>query len=71
MATERLSMRHTREILRTRDTINQLYADHTGQSVDAIKRDTERDRFMNATQSLEYGLVDEVLATRVNIGTGK
>jgi ATP-dependent Clp protease protease subunit len=42
-------------------------AEHTGQSLEVIERDTERDRFMNAEQSREYGLVDEVVTRR----TGK
>jgi len=39
-------------------------AEHTGQSLEAIERDTERDRFMNAEQSKEYGLIDEVVSRR-------
>jgi ATP-dependent Clp protease protease subunit len=54
---------HAREILRARDTLNQLYSKHTGQSVETIARDTERDNFMSATQAREYGIVDEVLAS--------
>jgi len=41
-----------------------LMAEHTGQSLEVIERDTERDRFMDAYQSKEYGLVDEVLTRR-------
>jgi ATP-dependent Clp protease protease subunit len=52
---------HAREILRARDTINALYARHTGQPVDKIKRDTERDNFMSAAEAQAYGLIDEVL----------
>jgi ATP-dependent Clp protease protease subunit len=51
---------HAREILLARDTINQLYAQHTGQSVETIERDTDRDRFMSPAQALEYGLIDHV-----------
>jgi ATP-dependent Clp protease protease subunit len=54
---------HAREILKTRDTLNELYAKHTGQTVDKIKHDTERDNFMSAAQAKEYGIVDEVLVT--------
>jgi ATP-dependent Clp protease protease subunit len=54
---------HAREILKTRETLNELYAKHTGQAVDKIKTDTERDNFMSAAQAKEYGLVDEVLIT--------
>ncbi len=52
---------HTREILRARDAINELYAKHTGQPVDKIKRDTERDNFMSAAEAKAYGLIDEIL----------
>jgi ATP-dependent Clp protease, protease subunit len=52
-----------RELLRTRATINELYARHTGQPVDKIARDTERDRFLSAEEAKEYGLVDEVLVS--------
>ncbi len=51
----------TREMLRTRDRINELLALHTGQSVEQIKIDTERDRWMTADEAKEYGIVDEVL----------
>jgi len=54
---------HTKEILKTRDTLNELYSKHTGQSVDKIKNDTERDNFMSSAQAKEYGLIDEVLIT--------
>jgi len=55
----------TRELLRTRDRINEIMAYHTGQDVETIKRDTERDRWMSADEAKEYGLVDEVLAMPV------
>ena len=53
-----------KEILFLRERLNSLLADHTGQPMDVIERDTERDRFMSAEQSVEYGLVDEVISTR-------
>ena len=53
-----------KEILFLRERLNSLLAEHTGQSMDVIERDTERDRFMSAEQSVEYGLVDEVIASR-------
>jgi len=52
----------TKELLRTRDRINEILAHHTGQSVDTIKVDTERDRWMTAEEAREYGIVDEVVA---------
>ena len=54
---------HAREILKTRDTLNELYAKHTGQPADKIKHDTERDNFMSSAQAKEYGIIDEVLIT--------
>jgi ATP-dependent Clp protease, protease subunit len=54
---------HAREILKMRDRINELYSKHTGQPVEQIKKDTDRDNFMTAGQAKEYGLVDEVLVT--------
>ena len=53
-----------KEILFLRERLNRLLADHTGQSLEVIERDTERDRFMSAEQSVEYGLVDEVISAR-------
>jgi len=53
-----------KEILFLRERLNTLLADHTGQSMDVIERDTERDRFMSSEQSVEYGLVDEVITSR-------
>ena len=52
---------HAREILKARDTINEIYSRHTGQSADKIKRDTERDNFMSAEEARDYGIVDQVL----------
>ena len=54
----------SKEILFLRQRLNSLLADHTGQTIDVIERDTERDRFMSAEQSVEYGLVDEVISSR-------
>ena len=54
-----------KEILFLRDRLNRLMADHTGQTLETIERDTERDRFMSAEQSVEYGLVDEVIDRRI------
>jgi ATP-dependent Clp protease protease subunit len=52
---------HAREVLVARDVINALYAKHTGHPIDKIKRDTERDNFMSASEAREYGLIDQVL----------
>ena len=53
-----------KEILFLRQRLNSLLADHTGQTIDVIERDTGRGRFMSAEQSVEYGLVDEVISSR-------
>ncbi len=55
---------HAREILIIRRRLNELMAQHTGQPVEVIERDTERDNFMNAEQSKAYGLVDHVVSRR-------
>ena len=55
---------HAREILYLRQRLNQIYADHTGQPLEQIERDMERDRFMSAVQAQEYGLIDHVLDRR-------
>ncbi len=52
---------HAREILHTRDVINGLYVQHTGQPLERIKRDTERDFFMSTEEAIEYGIIDEIL----------
>ena len=52
---------HAREILRMREITNDLLARHTGQSVEKISRDVERDFIMNAQQAKEYGIVDEII----------
>jgi ATP-dependent Clp protease protease subunit len=53
-----------REILRMREDLNNILMKHTGQSLKKIEKDTDRDLFMNGKQAQEYGLVDEVIATR-------
>ncbi|NRA16136.1 MAG: ATP-dependent Clp endopeptidase proteolytic subunit ClpP [Oceanospirillaceae bacterium] len=58
---------HTKEILSIREKLNNLMAKHTGQDIEIIKRDTDRDNFMNAKEAAEYGLVDEVIEQRPTI----
>ncbi len=53
-----------REILRMREILNGIYEKHTGQPVDRINQDTERDNFMSAEEAKEYGLIDQVVASR-------
>ena len=55
---------HAQEILKIRDRLNQCLAEHTGQAIEKIELDTERDNFMNAEESKAYGLVDQVLDKR-------
>ncbi len=55
---------HAKEILTLKDKLNQIMADHTGQNIDVIAKDTDRDNFLNAEESVKYGLIDEVIATR-------
>jgi ATP-dependent Clp protease protease subunit len=52
---------HAREILHTRDVLNEIIQHHTGQSLERIRRDTERDFFMSPTEAIEYGIIDEIL----------
>jgi len=52
------------EMLETRDRLNKILAKHTGQSVDRIKQDTDRDRFMDWNEAVKYGLIDRVLEKR-------
>ena len=56
---------HAREILYLKQRLNQMLALHTGQSVETIERDTDRDNFLSADDAVKYGLVDQVLAKRV------
>ncbi|HET7831360.1 MAG TPA: ATP-dependent Clp endopeptidase proteolytic subunit ClpP [Gallionella sp.] len=56
---------HAREILYLKQKLNQLLAQHTGQAVETIERDTDRDNFLGADDAMKYGLVDQVLNKRV------
>jgi ATP-dependent Clp protease, protease subunit len=55
---------HAREILKIRDQLNQLLALHTGQTIEKIDLDTERDNFMGGDEAVAYGLIDKVLHQR-------
>ena len=57
------------EALRLKEILNEILAHHTGQNVKKIERDTDRDNFMSAAQSVEYGLIDEVIAGRPKVPT--
>ena len=54
-----------REILKIRDTLNTILAEHTGQPIEKIREDTERDYFMTAEEAKKYGIIDKVITTRV------
>jgi ATP-dependent Clp protease protease subunit len=58
---------HAREILDARDRLNRILSLHTGQSIDKIRQDTDRDNFMTGEQAIAYGLVDGVLARRAEL----
>jgi ATP-dependent Clp protease protease subunit len=62
---------HAREILYTRDRLNAILAKHTGQPVEKIKNDTDRDNFMRSEEAVSYGLIDRMLATRGEISPAK
>jgi ATP-dependent Clp protease, protease subunit len=62
---------HAKEILRTRDKLNELLARHTGQPLDRIRNDTERDYFMGPMESKEYGLIDDVIIHKKEVGNQK
>ncbi len=53
---------HAREILHLRDVLNEIIHHHTGQTLERIRRDTDRDFFMSAAEAKEYGIIDDVLA---------
>jgi ATP-dependent Clp protease protease subunit len=55
---------HAREILSLRDRLNSILAERTGQSIETISRDTDRDNFMSADDALKYGIVDRVMSSR-------
>jgi ATP-dependent Clp protease protease subunit len=55
---------HAREMLYTRDRLNKILAKHTGQSVESIKKDTDRDNFMSSPDAVSYGLIDKILENR-------
>ena len=55
---------HAEELIRIRELTSQILAKHTGQSMEQVERDVERDRYLSAVQAKEYGLIDEVIAHR-------
>ena len=57
---------HAKEILYLRERLNHILATHSGKSIEMVERDTDRDNFMSAEQSVSYGLVDKVIANRID-----
>ena len=55
-----------KEILRMKSMLNELLSQHTGQPLDVIKKDTERDNYLTAQKAMEYGLIDKVLGVNTN-----
>ncbi|MBS4019785.1 MAG: ATP-dependent Clp endopeptidase proteolytic subunit ClpP [Dechloromonas sp.] len=55
---------HAREILSIKDKLNRIMAEHTGQPLERLEKDTDRDNFMSSTEAMEYGLIDKVLTRR-------
>lgn len=62
---------HAREVLRLKERLNEIMAEHTGQSMEAIVRATERDNFMTAQDAVTFGLVDRVLVSRKDLDATK
>jgi len=60
---------HAREILTLRSKLNAIMAHHTGQPIETIERDTDRDNFLSAEQARDYGIIDKVLTTRAESST--
>lgn len=56
---------HAKEVLKLRERLNQIMAKHTGQSVETIEKDSDRDKFMDGETAVEYGLIDTILEKRV------
>ncbi len=61
---------HAREVMRHREVLNEILVKHTGQSIEKISEDTERDRFMTPEEAKEYGLIDEVISSRDPVVAG-
>jgi len=62
---------HAKEILRMKVQLNELLAEHTGQSVEKVENDTERDYFMSAEEAKSYGIIDSIVARNAITGGAK
>ena len=59
---------HAKEILFTKQRLNEMMSKHTGQPIERIERDSDRDNFLSATEAVEYGIIDKVLESRQELG---
>jgi len=59
---------HAKEILRTREQLNQILANHTGQKIEKVSLDTERDYFLTSDAAKEYGLIDDIILATIKAG---
>ena len=60
---------HARELLKLKDKLNRLLAKHTGQPLEKVERDTDRDNYMSAEEAQAYGLIDQVIESRNDVLT--
>ena len=58
---------HARELLKLKEKLNKILADHTGKRIEEVARDTDRDNFMSAQEAMEYGLIDKVITSRNDV----
>jgi ATP-dependent Clp protease protease subunit len=58
---------HAREVLETRDRLNRILSKHTGQTIEKIRQDTDRDNFMGGEAAVKYGLIDKVMERRIDL----
>lgn len=58
---------HARELLKLKEKLNKILANHTGKSIEEVARDTDRDNFMSAQEAMEYGLIDKVITSRNDV----
>ena len=58
---------HARELLKLKEKLNKILADHTGKSIEEVARDTDRDNFMSAQEAMAYGLIDKVITSRNDV----
>jgi ATP-dependent Clp protease protease subunit len=62
---------HAKEILSIKEKLNRLMAEHTGRDYEQLAHDTDRDNFLNAQESVDYGLIDHIMTSRLDAISGK